>query len=232
MRDLDAASEPAAHVLLVEPDPLQREIVAAALRLYDRSLTTVAVAQAHAALRVLESEDVDLVVTELEFPLTDSVPDYIQRLRMLAPSVPILAMSSERSVIAGIRSRVDAVLRKPADMDDLMRTAEALLKRRRESVVRGLTLESFLQILQLERKSCTVTASVRGRQGRVFLRDGFIVDADAEGLRGKEAVFLLLTWIAPVLGVVDRCDRASVMHASVQELLLEHFVNEDHQRRD
>lgn len=225
------SDQSAANVLLVEPDPLQREMLLAGLGLYDRRLRTLAVAHSQAAMRVLETRDVDLVITELAFPEQPDAGDYLDRLRLLAPRVPILALTRERATIVSLRARVDALVRKPAEMDDLLRTAQALLARRRESVVRGLTLEGFLQMLHMERKSCTVTASVRGRQGRIALRQGRVVAAEAEGLQGKEAVFLLLSWIAPVLSVVEACEAAPTFDASVQELLLEHFVNQDHQRR-
>ncbi len=227
------AGSEAELVLVVEPDTLLREILVAGLGLGDRRLRVVAVAQPEGAMRVLETNDVNLVITELVFPA--GLPDgdaYLDQLRSMAPRVPILAFSAERASIVRLRSRVDALLRKPAEMDDLLRTVQALLRRRRESVVRGLALETFLQMVQLERKSCTVTASVRGRQGRVWLRAGRVIEVEAEGLRGKEALFLLLTWIAPVLSVIDVCDTPGSMDAAVQELLLEHFVNEDHTRRD
>jgi len=60
--------------------------------------------------------------------------------------------------------------------------------------VENITLASFLQLLELERKTCALAVASLGRRGRLYLREGHLVGAETAGLRGQEAALEVVTW--------------------------------------
>ena len=97
--------------------------------------------------------------------------------------------------------------------------------------MRGIGLASFLQVIHLERKTCTLVVTGGGSRGQLWLRNGELIHAQAGRVSGKEAFFLILDWPSPVLTVEDRCDALATIQEGVQQLLLEYYVREDHRRR-
>ena len=97
------------------------------------------------------------------------------------------------------------------------------------SVVRGIGLPTLLQMLEAERKSCTVQVAAAGRHGRLWMRDGVLAGAESGMQRGRAALFAMLDWSEPVIEVLERCDAPQSMRESLQSLLLDHAVEKDHQ---
>lgn len=223
-------------ILVVDPDPLLREILAAGLRLHDARYTVLAVEAPEKAIATLTSLGVDLVITEVLFPrLTlEAGTAYVERLRRAFSHLPVLLLTEALSGLTHLDA-VDGVLAKPPDMDELLRRVDRLLDRSRESVVRGIGLVSLLQVLELERKSCTLTIEERGRAGSLRLRNGRLAHAEVQieagPAHGKAALFEMLSWTEPILRISDRSDGPITIERGVQELLLEYFVEEDHARR-
>jgi len=61
--------------------------------------------------------------------------------------------------------------------------------------VENIGLASFLQLLEMERKTCSLQVSAAaGREGRLFFRAGKLVGAETGELAGGEAALEIVTW--------------------------------------
>lgn len=69
-----------------------------------------------------------------------------------------------------------------------------MLKQRVKGRVENLTLASFLQLLEMERKTCSLAVSSNGYRGLLYLRDGHLVGAETAGLKGQPAALEIVTW--------------------------------------
>lgn len=58
----------------------------------------------------------------------------------------------------------------------------------------NITLASFLQLLEQERKTCALAVVSLGRRGLLYLREGRLVGAETAGLRGQPAALEVVTW--------------------------------------
>lgn len=57
-----------------------------------------------------------------------------------------------------------------------------------------INLADVLQVLSVNRKTCTLFLRKDNRKGEIYLRDGNIIEARTGNLRGEEALFHLLEW--------------------------------------
>src|SRR5262245_30601486 len=220
----------AGRILVVEAEPLLREIVAAGLQLHDRRYRSTPAADPAEAYVALAAAEYDLVLVGVDLPLPPDLLRFLGVLREVLPHVPVLLMSEAAPRALSAAAAYDALVRRPPDMDELLAQADRLLRRSRQSVVRGISLASLLQVIQMERKTCTLSVS-GGGYGQLGLRDGELVHAQVGRTTGKEALFAILGWPSPVLTIEDRCESPTTVAGGVQQLLLEYYMHEDHHRR-
>lgn len=57
-----------------------------------------------------------------------------------------------------------------------------------------ISLTDVLQVLSVNRKTCTLFLKKEDERGEIYLKEGKIVDAKAGELRGEQALFYLLNW--------------------------------------
>lgn len=234
----EGRTAPVSRILIVESDPLLREILGSGLALHNPRYRTVAVADPAAAYQALAAAELDLILAALDQPRRIDQVRIFERLREVVPHVPVLMLSESGSGDVPDEAACDAILPKPPDMDELLAQADRLLRRSRQSFVRGIGLASLLQVIHLERKTCTLTVTGGASRGRLGLRLGQLVHAKArtgeELLAGREAFFAILGWPNPVMSIDDGCDERAEpanLEGQVEQLLLEFYVNEDHRRR-
>lgn len=85
----------------------------------------------------------------------------------------------------------------------------------------GVSLPAFLQLLEHERSTCTLTVAAKGKNGRFFFRDGQLIDAACDGKAGVEAAHVLLTLKKPDFSVCASEDRMTRIHQPLARILLQ-----------
>jgi hypothetical protein len=85
----------------------------------------------------------------------------------------------------------------------------------------GVSLPAFLQLLEHERSSCTLTVAAKGKNGRFFFRDGQLIDAACDGKAGVEAAHVLLSLKRPDFSVCASEDRMTRIRQPLSRILLQ-----------
>lgn len=99
--------------------------------------------------------------------------------------------------------------------------------------VQGISLPTVLQMVEMERTTCTICIHHADGSGRLHFRDGHLIDADAGPLTGETAAFDILTW--PTNDIEIRTfagDRRQRIRASLPKILIEASRRLDEDRRD
>lgn len=96
----------------------------------------------------------------------------------------------------------------------------------------GVSLASFLQMLEQERKSCTLIVESDGQSGSLFFDEGELSDAECGGEAGQEAVYELLTWDNPSFSVNEPEDRLRRINQPLAHLLLNAATRQDERKHE
>jgi DNA-binding response OmpR family regulator len=220
------------NLLFVDPDDFLLDMIASGLSLSRPRWGVIATHGPAEALRTLKGNaELDAVVTEIVFDRSaDAGRAFVREVGARWPEIPIFAMTRlDRDEIRGLDTT--EYIAKPPDIDFLVGRIDRIIRRRRESQVRGIALTTFLQILEIDQKTCTVHVSHAGSVGEIHLRDGRLVDARLGALRGKDALFGMLSMREHTLRVVDSTDALSGIAMPLASLLMEWSVREDHTKR-
>lgn len=94
--------------------------------------------------------------------------------------------------------------------------------------MKGISLSSVIQVINLERQSCDIEAQALGQMGQLHFRDGALVDAIADDLAGEDAAYEILAWPDPEFEVSTQdAPRDRTIDADLTHLLLETARRQD-----
>jgi len=135
----------AGRILLVEDDP---QFAASTLRLLESrgGFEVVQVPDAPMALRLLETEEWDLVITDIGLPGMSGL-GLLEKIRATARSLPIAVLTGQASTenaVGALRGQADDFLPKPVPPAELLRRAGALIAAGREA--RAAARETVLAV--------------------------------------------------------------------------------------
>jgi hypothetical protein len=80
-----------------------------------------------------------------------------------------------------------------------------------------MTLVDVMQVLAMNRKTCSVTLTKGQAIGNIYFREGRLWDAEMAGLRGDEAVYGLLSWKGADFSIGDE-PKISIRESVTQDL--------------
>jgi DNA-binding response OmpR family regulator len=221
------------NLLFVDPDDLLLDMIESGLALSRPKWRVIATPHPAEALHLLNTHsELDAIVTEIMFGRSSETgKSFIREVSKRWPEIPIFVMTYlNPEETSGLDTA--EYIAKPPDIDFLVSRVDRAIRRQRESVVRGISLPTFLQIMEMERKTCTVIVSHRGQLGALYFRDGKLIQARLDEIEGEEALFGMLSMREHSLRVVDSCDADRRISSSLTSLLFEWSVREDHAKRD
>jgi response regulator RpfG family c-di-GMP phosphodiesterase len=229
-------------VLLVDSDVEETTVLELALieKLYDVQVARAA----DEAVRYLETGDIDIVVSEMALPGGTGF-DLLATARAIpnAGGVPFVFFSDEadsatvaRALEAGAVDYLFKPLASQVVVAKLRRLLEQSQGARQPRGVTGslqeMALPELVQILHQGRKSGLLQLDSGGQQGRIFFKEGAIVDVLWRSLRGEEA-FYALVGIESGQFMIDPsvAPQQETVRASPEMLLLEGMRRLDEAKR-
>jgi hypothetical protein len=71
--------------------------------------------------------------------------------------------------------------------------------------VRNISLPSLLQLIEMERKTCTLAVESEGRTGYLYMTDGALIDARMGELQGDSAAIQIAGWKSSAVTIINTC---------------------------
>lgn len=220
------------NLLFVDGDAFLLDMIESGLSLTRPKWGVIAARHPDEALAVLEEySELDAIVTEIIFDRSvERGKAFIREIGQRWPEIPLFVMTGlDAEETRGLDTA--EYIAKPPDIDFLVGRIDRAIRRQRESLVRGISLPTFLQIMEIEQKTCTIIVSHGGRVGALYFRRGKLIQARLDAIEGPEALFGMLSMPEHSLRVVDNCDIEGQMSASLGSLLMEWSIREDHAKR-
>lgn len=212
------------HVLLVDDEKSFLLSLSEGLAPFQSDFTVYLAANGLEAMGVLSQHKIDLVVTDLKMPQMDGFELLAQLVRQY-PATPAIVMTAfgTRELEEHIRKiGTFPYLEKPIELHFLAERILNELDAQAKGIIRGFSLPSFLQLVEMEQKTFTLRISSQGRVAYLYFLQGELLDAETSTLRGEEAVFEILQWSEPEIQINHHCRRETrVIQNSLSNVLLD-----------
>jgi CheY-like chemotaxis protein len=211
-------------LLLVDDDAFVRGALARALNRAG-AFTVVVAEDGRQALDILDSERVDVILTDLQMPVMDGLT-LLGHMVQRGIRLPVAVMTGH-SIAPALRRRLQAygiaaTFTKPVDVSVLADELQRALDPETVGRLRGVTLFGFLQLLEVEQKTGLVVVHAGEHEGRLYFAEGDLVHAHTGRLGGLEAAYEILSWPDPTVEIFYRRKaRERTVHEKLQHVLME-----------
>ena len=177
-------------VLIADDDRILRKVVVRAMEKAGGPLRVFEAEDGQAAIDILNTEDVGLVVTDINMPRVNGLM-LIAYMNVFYTDIPCFVMTSYGTPQMKSKMPHDLLkfYHKPLDAHELAASAVAVLEGERVSGERQtVSLANFLDMVILEELTCTVTVESEGMDPcHLFIDKGILLDASMGERRGEAA---------------------------------------------
>lgn len=185
------------NVLIVDDEKVFLLSLSDGLKSYSDEFNVLIAFNGKEAVKILNSTKIDLVVTDLKMPEMDGF-QLLAYLTRHFPNIPTIVMTAfgtpdmeEKLLHVGATQYME----KPLDFDVLADNIHQNVARDdSQGHIKGFTLGTFLQFLEMEEKTCTLTVTSNERIGNLYFLEGELINAKTETSEGEQAAFEIIGW--------------------------------------
>lgn len=182
-------------VLIAEDDRIHLKRMITILGKYNDKFEVVPVVDGQEAIDILKEQPVSVLVTDIQMPRVDGLV-LLAYVNEHHPKLPCLVMTAYGTPQMKAKLPKDLLrfFHKPFDIEDLARAVIDILRQTvGDDAFHGISLESFLHIIEMEQISCMLeiesSAMIRGA---MLFKNGILFDAECENLKGEPAALKLI----------------------------------------
>jgi CheY-like chemotaxis protein len=215
------------NVLLVDDQPEILHSLREELAGYKEVFSVMTAENGDEAIRQLRQDDISLVVTDLKMPNIDGF-GVLAHVMESYPDIPVIVMTGYSTMeMKRLAHQGGAVgyISKPFKIRDLAKLIVTSLRREADGgTLHNVSSGMFLQLVEMEQKTCTIRLADRAskRRGVLFFRDGDLLDARTNGVKGEEAAHHIFSWEEVTLSIENTCRcREKKIQGELQAILLE-----------
>jgi predicted regulator of Ras-like GTPase activity (Roadblock/LC7/MglB family) len=113
------------------------------------------------------------------------------------PKIPVLVMTAfgTPDIEKAINDfGISNYLEKPIDFREFIERIYAFLNGSAKGFIKGITLPTFLQLIEMEKMTCTVSVKSGKKKGILLFSKGDLIDAEYLKQKGTEAALEILCW--------------------------------------
>lgn len=182
-------------VLIVDDDLKFQRILRARLQKYKDKFEIVLANNGAEAMKVLQQNSISVVVTDIRMPKVDGL-EFLAYVKENSPETPCFVMTAHGTpeIKEKLSKSTLCIFDKPFRIDDLADAVIQVLEQDTpDGTLKGISVASFLQLIEMEEKTCSLEIISKGSEkGFFYFKDGNLYDAVYSRLNGEEAAFKLL----------------------------------------
>ena len=219
------------NVLIVDDEKPFLLSVTDGLAAYAKDFAVLTAINGKEAIKVLGATGVNLVVTDLRMPNMDGF-ELLAHMSGNYPDIPVIVMTAYGT--PEIEERLQKMgtfhyLEKPLDLNVLAdKITDSLAAGASQDRIHGISLAAFLQLVEMENKTCTLTVKSHNAEGRLYFVKGELLQAETGNLQGEDAALDIVAWDNVVIEIQYVCAvQKKSIALPLAEILMEGFRLKD-----
>jgi DNA-binding response OmpR family regulator len=225
------------NILVVEDDQEMLSSLKDSIEISSDKVAVVTANDGVAAIQKLESDPVNLVVTDYRMPRMDGL-SLMGEINRRYPDIPVIFVtghgSPETEYMARSTGAADYIV-KPFKIDDLItKIASAISSQSDGGTLHNVSAATFLQLIKMEEQECTIRLTERSsrKQGVLFFKGGNLLDARFLNLRSEEAAYEIFSWDDVSLQIQNGCPLDTPkIRKGLQAILMDAMLLKDERKQ-
>jgi CheY-like chemotaxis protein len=221
------------NVLIVDDENPFLLSVTDGLAAYAKEFAVITAINGKEAVKALSTAEINLVVTDLRMPKMDGF-ELLAHISGNYPDIPVIVMTAYGT--PEIEERLQKMgtfhyLEKPLDLNVLAdKITDALAAGASQDRIHGISLAAFLQLIEMEGKTCSLTIKSHSKEGRLYFVKGVLMQAEEGEANGEAAALDIVAWENVVIEIQYVCTvKKKSIELSLAEILMEGFRIKDEQ---
>ncbi len=197
-------------VLFVDDDRILCRLIHKKFEKHENIFSTITAVNGLDAIEKLKNNAISLVVTDLQMPEMDGFA-LLAHLSKKYPDIPVIIQTGHRNPklkTIAIKGGAADYIEKPFKVEELGEKIITTLKKESEGgILQTISLEMFIQLVEMEQKTCTIRIVEKHSQnsGVLFFKNGELLDARFLENQGKLAAYEIFSWDEVMLSIQDNC---------------------------
>jgi len=197
------------------------------LSVYSKDFHVLTALNGRKAVDVLKSTTVGLVVTDLKMPEMNGF-ELLAFMSRNCSDIPVIVMTAYGTPETEGKLRnmgASRYLEKPLDINVLAKSiSDALADGSSGISGQGISIASFLQLIEMENTTCTIKINTDASAGYIYFEDGEVMDAKTGVLRGKAALLDIINWDNAEIDVKFICEiNEKNIDSDLSQILMEGY---------
>ncbi|MEO8900416.1 MAG: response regulator [Polyangiaceae bacterium] len=223
------------RILIVDDDVEQARALARGLAHRRPDLVVLRARNGVEAKKLMTERSIDLVLTDLRMPEMDGF-ELLAWVHNSSPGLPVFTMSGYGSPETAEQVNALGAIEhfpKPVDVKAVLARVTDAVSQSVRGHVHNVSLASFLQLLEMERKTCSLAVACEERSGVLVIRKGELTNAHTDGLHGEDAAIAIIAWPNPSIAIaVPKEAGARIIEKSLGFILMEAMRVQDEMARN
>lgn len=189
-------------VLVVDNDPEVLSTLSAALQATGQ-FDVLTAENGQVAMSILNLLKIDIILTDKEMPEMRGL-DLLAAAHENFPEIETFLMTWQSpAAISKELKAVDAAgcFEKPIDTGAVINTLKSTMHSMPRGQIDGIGTASFLQMLEMEEKTCTLQVRSGEKLGLLFFQKGRLIGAETEKLTNEAAACAIINWKDAVIEI-------------------------------
>ena len=184
--------------------------ISSELRNYDKKCKIYISSNREETHKKLAHKKADVIVLNTDTPgfNTDELLIEFDRMFPQLPKVIINPKNNSKKNAFLLFNGIVDYLEEPFYVTELAEKVNKLLALNNEEFQQKvLTLPSFIKLIAMDKKTCTLTVKSNGSEGHLFFVDGELIESTVDDINGEHAVQYMLDWKdIEINRIIDHCD--------------------------
>jgi len=220
------------NILIVDDESVFLDVVTRSILINIPEVNIFKALNGKEALEILRAYKIDLVITDLAMPVMDGY-ELIDRIYGFIPDMPVIAITAYHIPDKEKKLRAKGLtyyLQKPFELKELEQQIIEALNIGSKGFIKGVSLPNFMQLMEMESKTCTLKIKSKAQSGKIYFRKGELINAQTDKAEGLPAAYDILSWEDPEIRIEDLIDIIpKEIHSPVIAVILEASKQADEQ---
>jgi DNA-binding NtrC family response regulator len=191
----DAESSRGHKILIVDDDPEVLSVFAAAVNATGR-YDVLTAENGKIALELIKFIKIHVIAVDLSIPDMDGI-QLLKAIHRREPNIGLFLMTwHPASEFQGSVSDINlgGIFEKPLEMPTVLKEIQNCLRSDSKGEIQGFSTTAFLQMIQMEEKTCTIQVRSGDRFGFLFFRKGQLIAAETGEKKNEDAAYDIINW--------------------------------------
>ncbi len=192
-------------VLIADDHSSIRAFIKKILQPYENIIETILVEDGRQAADKLDNDQIDLLVTDLYMPKMSGF-ELLLFVKERHSDIPVFVITASEADKKTKTLGTIKYFKKPIDRESFVNSVLDQLNENTSGQIRGITLISFLQLLEMEQKTCSVKVESMKKKGIFYFFKGDLTSASIDssdgiidGMVNEKAAIEMITWNGAII---------------------------------